>query len=531
MKFKKITAVMAALTLGSGLVACSDDSGTGAAGADADGVVSVYGGEPQNPLIPSNTYEALGGRVIDMIYSGLLTYDTDGNTQYEVAESIESNDDNTEFTVTLKDWEFADGTPVTSNSFVDAWNYSVKESHMTSFFMEPIVGYEPGSESMEGLEVVDDKTFKIKLSHPVSDFKERLGYTAFFPLPPEAFDDIEAFGEKPNGNGPYVLEEWNHNSNQLMLPNANYPGDRKPQNGGINYVHYASTDAAYVDVVAGQLDVLDGIPTASFSVFEDDLGSERTYSEPTAIIQAFNIPTGLEHFEGEEGALRRQAISMAFDREEITEAIYQGAATPAVDMSSPVLPGFNDSIEGNEVFEFNPDKAKELWEQANDINDWGNASFKIAINADGGNAAWADAVTNALRNNLEIDAETDAYPDYKSLRDDITNGTIDTAYRAGWQADYPSIGNFIEPQFSTGAESNDTDYSNPEFDELMKKAAEAPTAEEAAEIYNEAQKILFKDLPTIPMWYSHTVAGWSEFVDNVSFNWRGDVEYYKLTKN
>ena len=65
----------------------------------------------------------------------------------------------------------------------------------------------------------------------------------------------------------------------------------------------------------------------------------------------------------------------------------------------------------------------------------------------------------------------------------------------------------------------------------MKKAAEAPTAEEAAEIYNEAQKILFKDLPTIPLWYSHTVAGWSEFVDNVSFNWRGDVEYYKLTKN
>ncbi len=41
-----------------------------------------------------------------------------------MAESIES-DDATTWTVTLKDgWTFHDGTPVTAQSFVDAWNYT-----------------------------------------------------------------------------------------------------------------------------------------------------------------------------------------------------------------------------------------------------------------------------------------------------------------------------------------------------------------------------------------------------------------------
>ena len=53
----------------------------------------------------------------------------------------------------------------------------------------PIDGYAEVSKenatvkTMKGLKVVDDKTFEITLSSPISDFPGRLGYSAFAPMP------------------------------------------------------------------------------------------------------------------------------------------------------------------------------------------------------------------------------------------------------------------------------------------------------------------------------------------------------------
>ena len=116
------------------------------------------------------------------------------------------------------------------------------------------------------------------------------------------------------------------------------------------------------------------------------------------------------------------------------------------------------------------------------------------------------------------------------LRDEITNRTISSAFRTGWQADYPSLGNFLSPIYATNASSNDGDYSNPEFDAMLKKAAAADDVEESLKLYNEAQEILLKDLPVIPLWYSNVTAGWSENVDNVAFNWKSRAELHLVTK-
>jgi len=40
----------------------------------------------------------------------------------------------------------------------------------------------------------------------------------------------------------------------------------------------------------------------------------------------------------------------------------------------------------------------------------------------------------------------------------VTNRTITTAFRTGWQADYPGLYNFLAPLYQTGASSNDGDY-------------------------------------------------------------------------
>ncbi|QPK79340.1 ABC transporter substrate-binding protein [Corynebacterium lizhenjunii] len=532
MPIKKIVALSTAAALSTALVACSSDSSDSASGtSDSKGgtnYVLTNGSEPQNPLVPANTNETGGGRIVDSLFAGLVRYDADGKAHNEVAESIESNADSTEFTVKLKDTKFSDGTPVTAHSFVDAWNYAVANDLLGAYFFEPIKGYEEGAQSLEGLKVVDDKTFTITLTAPEADFPQRLGYSAYFPLPESAFEDMDGFGENPVGNGPYKLAEWNHNQDAILVPNEEYTGETPAKNDGVKFIFYPSQDSAYADLLAGNLDVLDAIPDSAFSVYENDLG-DRAVNQPAAVFQSFSLPKNLKHFEGEEGKLRRQALSLAIDRDAVTETIFQGTRTPAKDFSSPVLPGYSESIKGNDVLEFNPTKAKELWAKADEIDKF-SGSFQIAYNSDGGHQSWVDAVTNQIKNNLGIEANGAPYPDFKSLRDEVTNRTITTAFRTGWQADYPSIGNFLSAVYGTGAGSNDSDYSNKAFDAKLKEAGTAKSPEDAAKIYNEAQEFLFADLPAIPLWYSNVTGGYSEAVDNVVFNWKSVPEYTDITK-
>ncbi|APT91743.1 ABC transporter substrate-binding protein [Corynebacterium phocae] len=538
MNFRKTGAALAATATLLSLAACGSDTGSGSgsdSASNADGgtagggnYVIGNGTEPQNPLVPANTNERGGGKIIESLFAGLAYYDADGELHNEIAESIEPNEDNTVFTVKLRDTKFSDGSPVTSSSFVDAWNYAVANDMNTAFFFEPIKGYEPGAESMEGLEVIDDHTFTITLSQPQADFPMRLGYSTFSPLPDYAYDDIDAYGGEPVSNGPYKLADWVHNQEITLVPNPEYDGPREVHNDGLKIVFYANDDAAYADLLAGNLDVLDTIPDSALAVFQDDLG-DRAVTKAAAGFDGFAIPYSLEHFSGEEGTLRRHAISHAVDRKAISDSIFQGMREPAVDFTSSVLPGYSADIENNDVFEYDPEKAKELWAQADEISPW-DGEFIIGYNTDGGHQAWVEAATNQLRNNLGIKAEGNPYPDFKSFRDEITNETIGTAFRAGWKADYPSLDNFLSPLYASGASANDTGYHNPEFDALLKKAASASSQEESFKLYNQAQSVMMKDMPAIPMWYNSLAGGYSEAVDNVVFSWNGTPLYYAVSK-
>lgn len=520
-----------------GLAACSgggdaNSNASGVAAGSSTGIISANGSEPQNPLIPANTNETGGGRILDAIFAGLVYYDASGATHMEMAESIEPNEDSTVWTVKLKEGQkFSDGSEVKAHNFVDAWKKGASEAMLSSYFFEPIAGSDDeGTGDLTGLEVVDDYTFTITLKAPAADFSQRLGYAAYFPLPDSTLEDMETGGEQPVGNGPYMVAEggWEHNAQIHLIPNPEYKGDNVAKNGGVDIIFYSSLDAAYQDLLSGNLDVLDALPDSAFATYEADL-SGRSVNQPAAIFQSFAIPSSLEHFSGEEGNLRRQAISYAIDRDTITDTIFSGTRTPTKDFTSPVVDGYNDSVPGSEVLTYNADKAKELWAKADAISPW-SGTFSIAYNSDGGHQAWVDAVTNSVKNTLGIDAVGAPYPDFKSLRTEVTNRTITSAFRTGWQADYPGKYNFLAPLYGTGAGSNDTDYSSAEFDGLLQQAASASSNDEANSILDKAQEVLFKDLPVIPLWYANVVGGWSENVDNVVFGWNSVPIYNEITK-
>ena len=539
MKRNKIALAGIALLVAGGLaLAGCSGSGSGSpsasGGGDSTAIIKTNGSEPENPLIPTNTNEVGGGKILDEIFAGLVYYDAKGAPQNDMAESI-TVDDAQNLTVKLKKGQkFTDGTEVQAHNFIEAWNYGAKLSNaqLNSYFFEDIEGFSYDEDSdLTGLKEVDDYTFTIALNKPASDFALRLGYSAFYPLPDAAFEDMDAFGQNPIGNGPYKIasaDAWEHNVQISLVKNDDYQGGRAAHNAGLDIVFYATQDAAYADLLSGEVDVIDGVPPSALATFESELG-DRAVNQPAAVFQSFTIPSRLAHFSGEEGQLRRQALSMSINREEITKVVFNGTRTPASDFTSPVIDGWSDSLEGADVLAYNPDEAKKLWAQADAISPW-SGSFQISYNADGGHATWVDAVANSIKNTLGIDASGNPYADFASLRKDVTGRTIQTAFRTGWQADYPGLYNFLGPLYATNAGSNDGDYSNPEFDKLLSEGISATDSATANEDFQKAQSILLKDLPATPLWYSNVTGGFAEGVQNVEFGWNSVPLYYLITK-
>ena len=167
------------------LSGCGSTGTSNSSNASDSNIISVYGSEPAHPLFPGNTTEAGGGKVVDQLFAGLVTYDAQGGIHNEVADSITSSDNATHYVIKLKSgWKFTDGTPVTAHSFVDAWNYTANSANKqaSASFFSTIEGYDDLQKpdvdpkaTLSGLTVVDDNTIDVKLSQPDSAFPVKAG--------------------------------------------------------------------------------------------------------------------------------------------------------------------------------------------------------------------------------------------------------------------------------------------------------------------------------------------------------------------
>ncbi|GHF60550.1 peptide ABC transporter substrate-binding protein [Streptomyces mashuensis] len=498
----------------------SDDN----AAVDPNGTYTYYNTEPQNPLIPANTNETGGGYIIKNLFRGLVDFDEKGKLRNMAAESVESTD-NVHFTVKLKQgWTFHNGEPMTASSFVDAWNWgaNVKNAQLNSSWFADIKGYDevhpekgdPKADTMSGLKVVNDNEFTIELAHPVSVFKERLFYDAFFPLPKAFYKDPKGFGEHPIGNGPYQQDgDWQHKVEFKTKRFDNYKGEDKPKNGGVVFKFYNKDDAAYNDLVSDKLDIMFQVPTAVMSQYKNDLG-ERAVDQMYGGNTNIAFPLYQEEWAKPEKAKVRQGLSMAIDRETIAKTALKGSKDAADGWTPKVVEGYQPNSCG-EFCKFNPTKAKELIKEGGGVP--GN-KLTVTYNADGGHKEWVDAICNDIRQNTGVECVGDPKPTFQQVRADITDKKMTSAFRMAWVQDFPNISNFISEQYRTGAGANDMSFSNKDLDDLMKKADEAKSIEDSNKLYHEVETKLAEQMPSIPLFFDHTKAGYSKKVKNVKFD-------------
>jgi oligopeptide transport system substrate-binding protein len=534
------TAALASLALiatGCGGGGGEPEPGASQPAGQAGGDIVVAGCTPENPLIPGATSEVCGGDIIDAMTSKLVEYNTENAApENDIAESIETKD-NKLFTVKLKPYKFHDGTDVKAKNFVDAWNYTAygPNGQAGSYFYAPVKGYDdtqcpdakceekPKAKTMSGLQVVDDMTFTITTTEPVSNLPVRLGYSAFAPLPDSFFADPKAFEKKPIGAGPFKMDSIS-NTEFVLSKFADFSGTKKANVDKLTVRVYQDPAAAYADAVAGSLDYIDdsNIPLDQF------VGDAYKNDFPDRTLQRESLSTGWIDFSPYDPQLKdnvelRKALSRAIDRDLIVKQIFSNTRTPATGWVSPGVDGYKPDACGDSC-KFDAAAAKAAYDAAGGYK----GTLTMTYNADSPNKAWSEAVCNSIKNTLGLACTAVPTVDFATYNKKLDAGEVKGIFRAGWQADYPSIENYLTPLYSKGAfppGSNWVLYNNPEFEKLLAQAAEAPSLDEANSLYQQAEALLAKDFPSAPLWSNLATAAWSDRVTDVQVNAFGVLDF------
>src|SRR6478752_5085950 len=162
-------------------------------GSSGGGTLSIANAITTDPIIPM-TVDTATTRVMDLVWTGLVRYDDKLAPYNANADSITSSDATTWDVKLKKDYTFSDGTPVTADSYIDAWNYSAygPNAAQSASFFSSIKGSDatnpatpegatappaPTTKTLSGLKKVGDYEFTVTLSKPMSTFPSILGYS------------------------------------------------------------------------------------------------------------------------------------------------------------------------------------------------------------------------------------------------------------------------------------------------------------------------------------------------------------------
>jgi oligopeptide transport system substrate-binding protein len=167
---------------------------------------------------------------------------------------------------------------------------------------------------------------------------------------------------------------------------------------------------------------------------------------------------------------------------------------PATTIVPPGLAGYT-SAEG-----FVPDvaKARELLAEAGFPGGRGMPRLTILYNTSEGHRSIAEVIQQQLQNNLNIAIELQNM-EWGSFLDKVQQTDYQIA-RAGWIADYPDPNTFLD-MWMTGNPQNNTNWSNKEYDELIRSAARATDPAQRMDLLRQAEQIFIDELPVIPIYF------------------------------
>ncbi|MEI3166735.1 MAG: ABC transporter substrate-binding protein [Clostridium sp.] len=458
---------------------------------------------------------------------------TDGNSKIvpSLAESWDISDDGLEYTFHLRQGvKFHNGNDFTAEDVAYTFHRMLTvEGGVNTEFIDQIKGADEllagETDTLEGVEVVDDYTIKVTLKEPFA------GFLASISSPGVSIYDSEAteaagdqFGMDPAvtvGTGPFEFSSWSFNNQLVLTRNEDY---WKGASGlpGVVIKIIPDTETQSMMFESGELDILD-LDYAADSV------DRFTETYPDQIVQGPRV--GIVYFtmnfnkEPFQDVRVRKAVQMSIDRQAILDALYGGRGQVEQGIFPHGLIGFNPD---QEEIKYDPEAAKALLAEAGYAD-----GFDMEIAAD---SSASDTMTMALEIVSDQLAEVGIRAEIKNYDESTWLETRKSgelgSFMSTWSADYNDPDNFIYTFFGNEEKTRIRSINYPDT-EVMERVAKARTIvnedERLAEYKALEEKLIHEDAAWVPMFsrlhlfaVSKRVQGfvplWSGLSDQLFYN-------------
>lgn len=492
-----------------------DETADGTQNGDATGkkiLKTNNSSEPGSldPALAQGTHESW---ILENVFEGLMTFNEKGELVEGMAERYEVSEDGLTYTFYIRDGvTWTNGDPVTAHDFEYAWKRALNPETASYYahILYPIKGAEAyntgeGSEEDVGVKALDDKTLEVTLETPTAYFLELTAFYTYFPVNKNVVESNPDWAKDPSTyvtNGPFKLVEWKHNDQIILEKNEDYYNADKIKLDGIDLDIIEDQNTAWQKYEGGEYHILVDVPTSVVAQLKAENNPELNIGFQVGTYY-YNVNPDIKPFNN---VKVRKALSMAMDREVITENITQGGQIPAYGV---VPPGLEDEsgndfreVQGN-LFEYNPEEAKKLFEEGlkeegMTVEDFNNQNFVLLFNTSESHKKIAQAVQEMWRTNLGVEIGLENV-EFQVKLDREKAGDYHIS-RAGWIGDFMDPMTFLDLWWSQ-SEFNDVKYNNPEYDELIEKAKSTNDQEVRMQAMKEAEKILMEDMPVIPVYF------------------------------
>src|SRR5690606_16149318 len=179
----------------------------------------------------------------------------------------------------------------------------------------------------------------------------------------------------------------------------------------------------------------------------------------------------------------RKALSYAVDRKQITEKVTKGDQIPAFSFTPPNTDGYTSEAQ----MVYDPELARSLLAEAGYPNGEGFPSITILYNTLEDHQKIAVVIQQMWKQALNIDVNI-RNQDWKVFLSSMRTMDYDIA-RAGWIGDYYDPNTFLD-MFITDGGNNETGWSNPRYDELIKLAGSTSDKAQRHAYFQEAEALL-----------------------------------------
>lgn len=442
------------------------------------------------------------------LFEGLYNQDAEGNITPGVALSHEVSEDGLTYTFNLRpEAMWSDGTPVTANDFVYAWQRAADPATASPYawYIElmkvqgaaEVIAGEAAPDTL-GVRAVDDHTFEVTLTSPLPYFPQMVTHTTTYPVPRQA---IEAHGDQwtqPGnlvGNGAYILAERVPQERVVLTRNENYWDNENTIIETVGFYVIMDENQALTRWESGEMQMVP-TPAGQYPTLLEQYPDEA-FASPLLCTYYYHVNLREDANPALLDERVRHALNLAIDRQVITDAILAGGQTPAYTLvheatagwEVPEVPAVAMTQEERNA------EAQRLMQEAGYGTGGEPLTLEILYNTSESHQQIAVAIGQMWKQTLGVET-TLANQEWQTFLDARKEGAFDLA-RAGWCADYNEASSFLDIMTSN-SEANDSKYLNPEFDALME---ESRTAEDPLSIYQQAEAMMAEDAPFLPIYF------------------------------